>query len=167
MPFWFVCRVTHISSSFAALEAMATYATSDAFTSKGEHVNCIALFNHEEVGSISTSGAQSSLIPILIQRLSPTTEAYAQSVARSFLISADMSHSIHPNYKSKHDSNHAPRINGGVIIKTNEKQHYTSDAIGSFVIKQLADGGRVQNFGARNDMYVSLVLRNSGPVATY
>ena len=68
-------------------------------------MNCIALFNHEEIGSVSTSGAESSLIPSLLNRLSPTPAAFAQSVARSLLISADMSHGIHPNYTSKHEEN--------------------------------------------------------------
>lgn len=144
---------------------MTTYATSEAFGSTEEHVNCIALFNHEEVGSVSTSGAESSLIPLLIQRLSPTPETYAQSIARSFLISADMSHSIHPNYTSKHESNHAPKINGGVILKTNVKQRYTTDAIGAFVIKKLAEkkGGNVQHFEARNDMYIAPLLASVLP----
>ena len=119
-------------------------------------MNCIALFNHEEIGSVSTSGAESSLIPFLLQRLSPGSGAYAQSVARSFLISCDMGHAIHPNYTSRHEDNHAPLINGGVVIKTNAKQRYASDAIGSFVVKKLIEkkGGQVQEYEVRNDMYV-------------
>lgn len=125
-------------------------------------MNCIALFNHEEIGSVSTSGAESSLIPFLLQRLSPTPGAYAQSVARSFLISADMGHAVHPNFASKHEDNHAPRLNGGVVIKTNAKQRYASDAIGSFIVKKLIEkkGGQVQEFEVRNDMYV-VRLRSS------
>lgn len=119
-------------------------------------MNAIALFNHEEIGSVSTSGAESSLVPFLLQRLSPGPAAYAQSVARSFLVSADMGHAIHPNYTSKHEDNHAPQINGGVIIKTNAKQRYASDAIGSFVVKHLVEkkSGSVQEYEVRNDMYV-------------
>ena len=120
------------------------------------NVNCIALFNHEEIGSVSSSGAQSSLIPSLLHRLSPTPQTLAQSVARSFLISADVGHAIHPNYSSKHEENHAPRMNGGVVIKTNASQRYASDAIGSFIIKKLIErkGGKVQEYEVRNDMYV-------------
>ena len=123
-------------------------------------MNCIALFNHEEIGSVSTSGAESSLIPFLLQRLSPTPAAHAQSVARSFLVSADMGHAVHPNFTSKHEDNHAPLINGGVVIKTNAKQRYASDAIGSFVVKQLVEkkGGSVQEYEVRNDMYAHIVL---------
>lgn len=58
--------------SFAALEALAGHATTQSFPLEG-NVNCIALFNHEEIGSVSSSGAASSLIPILLERLSPTS----------------------------------------------------------------------------------------------
>ena len=118
------------------------------------NVNAISLFNHEEVGSVSSTGAESSIIPSLISRLSPATEAYYQSVARSFLISADMGHAIHPNYPSKHEDNHRPVMNGGVILKVNAKQRYTTDAVGSFLIRKLVEckGGKIQAYEVRNDM---------------
>lgn len=49
-----------------------------------------------------------------------------------------------------------PRINGGVVVKTNASQRYASDAVGTFVVKKLIEkrGGRVQEFEVRNDMYV-------------
>ena len=117
-------------------------------------VNCIALFNHEETGSVSTSGAESSLIPSLLNRLSPTPASLSQSISRSFLISADMAHALHPNYTSKHEENHTPIINGGITIKTNANQKYATDAISSFLVKQLVQrkGGKVQEFVTRNDM---------------
>jgi aspartyl aminopeptidase len=120
------------------------------------------LFNHEEIGSVSSSGAESSLIPSLIHRLSPTPATLAQSVSRSFLISADMGHAVHPNYTAKHEDNHKPMMNGGIVLKTNAKQKYTTDAIGSFVVKKLVDrkGGRVQNYEVRNDMWVYVIIRN-------
>ena len=99
-----------------------------------------------------------------MERLSPTPETLAQSIARSFLISSDVTHAIHPNYASKHEENHAPRMNGGVVIKTNASQRYASDAIGSFIIKKLIEkkGGKVQEFEARNDMYVQLRFCGAG-----
>ncbi|KAI9056590.1 aspartyl aminopeptidase [Trametes sanguinea] len=152
--FVFSPRMDNQFSSFAAVEAISTFAASSSFNVLEGNVNCIALFNHEEIGSVSTSGAESSLIPFLLQRLSPGADAYARSVARSFLISADMGHAVHPNYTSKHEDNHTPRINGGIVIKTNAKQRYASDALGSFVVKKLIEkkGGKVQEFEVRNDM---------------
>ncbi|KAJ3552716.1 hypothetical protein NM688_g4008 [Phlebia brevispora] len=151
--FVFSPRLDNQFSSFAAVEALATTATAQSFPSEG-NVNCIALFNHEEVGSVSTSGAESSLVPTLLHRLSPAPQDLGRSIARSFLISCDVSHAVHPNFISKHEENHAPRMNGGVIIKTNASQRYASDSISSFVVKKLIEkkGGKVQEYEVRNDM---------------
>jgi aspartyl aminopeptidase len=110
------------------------HASSADFATLSGNVNCIVLFNHEEVGSVSSTGAESNLIPSLLNRLSPTPQTLAQSISESFLVSADMGHSVHPNYVSKHEENHQPIINGGVVIKTNAQQRYTSDAVGRWVI---------------------------------
>lgn len=139
---------------FCAVEAIADYSTSTLFPEVKGNVNAIALFNHEEIGSVSTSGAMSSLLPTLLSRLSPTPQTYAQSVAKSFLLSCDMSHAVHPNYASKHETNHRPIINGGIIIKTNAKQRYATDSISSFILKKMIAryGGKKQEFEVRNDM---------------
>lgn len=140
--------------SFCAVEALAESATAQSFRTLKGNVNCIALFNHEEIGSVSSSGAQSTLLPSLLNRLSPTPTSLAQSISRSFLISCDMAHAVHPNYTSKYEEKHRPIMNGGIVIKTNENQKYTTDAISSFIVKQLVQrkGGKVQEFVVRNDM---------------
>lgn len=145
----------NLFSSFCAVEAL-----SEAPINGDGNINCIALFNHEEVGSVSSTGAESSLIPSLIHRLSPTASGHAQSVAKSFLISADMGHALHPSYQSKHEENHKPAMNGGVVLKVNAKQRYTTDAVGSFLVKKLIErrGGKVQTYEVRNDMYVPYAL---------
>ncbi|KAF8815788.1 aspartyl aminopeptidase [Phlegmacium glaucopus] len=152
--FIFSARMDNLVSSFCAVEALADSVTAQYFPTFEGNVNCIALFNHEEVGSVSSSGAESNLVPSLLNRLSPTPASLAQSISRSFLISADMGHALHPNYTSKHEENHKPIINGGIAIKTNAKQRYATDAISAFIVKQLVErkGGKVQEFVARNDM---------------
>lgn len=152
--FIFSPRMDNLFSSFCAFEALAQSVSAPDFQTLEGNVNCIALFNHEEIGSVSTSGAESSLLPSLINRLSPAAGAFAQSISKSFLVSADMGHAIHPNYTSKHEDNHKPSMNGGVVIKTNAKQRYASDAITTFLVKQLIErkGGKVQEYEVRNDM---------------
>ncbi|KAJ7507697.1 aspartyl aminopeptidase [Mycena galericulata] len=152
--FIFSPRLDNLFSSFCAVEALAQSVSAPDFHTLEGNVNCIALFNHEEIGSVSTSGADSSLLPTLINRLSPTAGTFSQSISKSFLVSADMGHAIHPNYTSKHEDNHKPSMNGGVVIKTNAKQRYASDAITSFIVKQLIErkGGNVQEYEVRNDM---------------
>lgn len=127
------------------------------------NVNCIVLFNHEEIGSTSTTGAESNLIPSLLSRLSPTPDLLAQSISKSLLVSSDMTHGVHPNYLSKYEDNHQPRLNGGVVVKTNAGQRYATDAIGTFFIKKLIEkkGGKVQNYEVRNDMYVLVTYISS------
>lgn len=152
--FIFSPRLDNQFSSYCAVEAIATHAENPSFNEFVGNVNCVALFNHEEIGSVSTTGAESSLIPSLLQRLSPEPALYSQSVSRSFVVSADMGHAVHPNYSTKHEENHRPIINGGMIIKTNAKQRYASDAISTFLFRKLVErkGGKVQEFEVRNDM---------------
>lgn len=57
----------------------------------------------------------------------------------SFLISADMAHSIHPNYPEKHKENHRIKLNEGVGIKVNHNQRYCTDSISSAILKAIAD----------------------------
>jgi len=124
-------HIDGLFSSFCAVEALIesvspeSQAISDAQVALA-NVNVIALFNHEEIGSVSSTGAESSLLPSLLNRLSPTPQTLHQSIARSFLISSDMGHGVHPNYAPKHEENHKPQLNGGVVIKTNAKQRYAS-----------------------------------------
>ncbi|KAJ7283752.1 aspartyl aminopeptidase [Mycena rebaudengoi] len=147
-------RLDNLFSSFCAVEALAQSVAAPDFLTLEGNVNCIALFNHEEIGSISTSGAESSLLPSLINRLSPSPGAFAQSISKSFLVSADMGHAIHPAYPDRHQANHKPSVNGGIVIKTNAKQRYASDAVSSFLVKKLIErkGGKVQEYEVRNDM---------------
>ncbi|KAG8746399.1 hypothetical protein FRC10_005110 [Ceratobasidium sp. 414] len=160
--FVFSPRLDNLMSSFCAVEAMIeSVSAKNALPLEG-NVNVIALFNHEEIGSCRVdSDPESSLLPSLFQRLSPSPAAHAQSIAQSFLVSADMGHAVHPNYTSSHEEVHRPEINGGLVLKTNAKQRYATDAIGTFLIRKIVEkkGGRIQEFEVRNDMYIaSLVL---------
>ncbi|KZV69191.1 aspartyl aminopeptidase [Peniophora sp. CONT] len=152
--FIFSPRMDNQFSSFCAVEALADHASSPGFASLEGNVNCIALFNHEEIGSVSTTGADGNLIPSLLERLAGSPGLLGRATARSFLVSSDMGHAVHPNYLSKHEDNHRPLVNGGVVIKTNAKQRYASDAPGSFIVRKLIEkaGGRVQEYEVRNDM---------------
>lgn len=67
---------------------------------------------------------------------------------------------MHPSYPGKHERNHKPVLNGGVAIKTNAGQRYTSEGVGTFIVKQLAAarGRTLQQYEVPNDMCVPPVL---------
>ena len=88
-------------------------------------IRLISCFDHEEIGSTSAQGANSDLLPAVVRRLSvvpagkspgasdgasSAATAYEQTCSTSFLVSADMAHSVHPNYAGKHESNHHPEM---------------------------------------------------------
>ena len=119
-------RLDNLASCFAALSAL--------LTAKETHdsTRVIVLYDHEEVGSRSAQGACSPLLRLALSRITEAydgarQEAFARAMARSFLISADMAHAIHPNYADRHDPNHAPVLGGGPVLKLNANQSYASD----------------------------------------
>jgi len=70
------------------------------------------------------------------------------------LISADNAHAIHPNYPSKHEPQHAPKMSEGVVIKINANQRYASNAttISKFLHVASSLGEKTQNYVTRSDM---------------
>lgn len=71
------------------------------------------------------------------------SEQHQSSLAKSFIMSVDMAHAVHPNYASKHEKAHSPLMNHGVVIKTNNNQRYATSGISGFIVRELArgDGG--------------------------
>lgn len=110
--------------------------------------------DHEEVGSESTSGASGSFLENTLRRMFGEYEEYMEMVRSSLLISTDNAHAIHPNYPSKHDAAHAPKINAGAVIKVNANQRYASNSQTISRFLQVADsiGEKVQHFVTRSDM---------------
>ena len=110
--------------------------------------------DHEEVGSESVAGAGGSFLENTLRRAYPDYEEYMQLVRSSLLISADNAHAVHPNFAAKHDANHAPRINKGVVVKVNANQRYASNSktISRFMNVASAIGEPLQQFVTRSDM---------------
>ena len=110
--------------------------------------------DHEEVGSASTSGAAGSFLENTLKRMYPNYDEYMKMIRTSIMISADNAHAIHPNYTSKHDQNHSPYINKGVVIKVNANQRYASNStsISRFMNVAQSLGEPYQQFVTRSDM---------------
>lgn len=60
---------------------------------------------------------------------------------------------VHPNYSEKHEANHQPHMNKGVVIKTNANQRYATTTVTSAILKQIASSKSIplQEFVVRND----------------
>jgi aspartyl aminopeptidase len=125
----------------------------------GPQVLVAALFDHEEVGSESTSGASGPLLADVIERVLAGSGIDAvddvhRVVAASSCVSADNAHAIHPNYPERHDAGHAPLVNHGPAIKLNANQRYATDAATGALFRACCEkaGVPVQTFVSRNNM---------------
>lgn len=135
----------------------ATHAIIDA--APAAHTQVFIANDHEEVGSSSAEGANGSLLADVLLRLTAATgdvdpQAFAQTIARSRFVSADMAHAIHPNYADRHEPSHTPLLGGGPVIKHNANQSYATDArTEAWFAGRAADVGvPVQHFFTRADL---------------
>lgn len=110
--------------------------------------------NHEENGSTSTTGAKSSFISDIFERLHPEPENRQITLRNSFLLSLDNAHANHPNFTEKSDKYHPIQLNRGPVIKVNANQRYATNSRSSAFYKLLAQEVEVtpQEFVMRNDM---------------
>ena len=110
--------------------------------------------DHEEVGSMSSSGAQGPFLKSVLERLVGVGENFSRMIDRSVMISADNAHGVHPNFSDKHDDNHGPILNQGPVIKINSNQRYASNSETSALFRQLCKKADVpvQSFVVRSDM---------------
>ncbi len=142
-------RLDNLASCHAACTALIASSASAAAT-RG-----MVLYDHEEVGSRSAQGAASDFLRSSLQRLSGNaTEDYHRAVARSFLISADMAHAVHPNYADLHEPEHQPVLGGGPVIKINVNQSYATDGESWAAFERWARQADVttQRFVVRSDL---------------
>ncbi|GAA5980337.1 hypothetical protein JCM10908_001620 [Rhodotorula pacifica] len=158
--FIFSPRVDNLFSSFAAVQALV--ASSQSSAPSDGRVSMIALFDNEEVGSVSAYGAESNFIESVFERVAVAlkdekeseAEAFQRTMASSFLLSTDVGHSVHPGFVDKHEENHRPLINAGIAIKSNSKQRYATTSQTVFPLRRVAAeaGVPLQEYLVRNDM---------------
>ena len=127
-------RLDNLSMCHAALRAITTSEDSLPQTAM------IALFDNEEIGSVTMNGAASTFIRDVIQRVvnpEDTAHGLQQGLAQSICISADGAHAVHPNYAEYHDPQHTVTLNGGPVIKVNANQRYATSALTGSLFEQL------------------------------
>ncbi len=118
-----------------------------------------AIFDSEEVGSQTRQGAASTFLPDALRRAAAAlgeggAEDYRRLLARSFLLSCDNAHAVHPNHPELSDQACGPRLNGGVVLKHNAAQKYTTDGYSAALVHALAEraGVPLQPYANRADM---------------
>ena len=149
-------------------DLMCTYGCLSGFM-KAEptsNVNVLAVFDNEEVGSGTIQGADSDFLKATLLRISEVLgegcEAFQMHLAKSFLVSADNAHALHPNYPEKDDPVNAPVMNGGIVLKHAANQKYCTDALSGARFAQVCDkaGVPVQHYYNRSGMPGGSTLGN-------
>ncbi|KKY14284.1 putative aspartyl aminopeptidase [Phaeomoniella chlamydospora] len=192
--FIFSARLDNLNSTYCATIGMIESVSDPAALEEDSTIRLIACFDNEEIGSTTTQGADSHMLPAIIRRLSvlpsshfedgeseksydktveaDVSTAFEQTLASSFLVSADMAHSVNPNYAGKYEPDHRPEMNKGPVIKINANARYTTNSPGIALIQEVAKkaapltkdderGVPLQLFVIRND---SLCGSTIGPM---
>lgn len=129
-------------------------------------INVYACFDNEEVGSNTKQGAMSTLLKDVLKRinfaLGKNHEDYYNAIAKSFLVSCDNAHAVHPNHRELTDDANCSFINQGIVIKESANQKYTSDAFSQAVFKNICNKAEVpvQHFANRSNMAGGSTLGN-------
>ena len=141
-------------------DLQCAFSSLTAFLAAGESraVSVCCIFDNEEVGSETKQGAASSLLSDTLRRIALALglgeEGYLRLLAQSFLVSADNAHAVHPNHPEYADMTNTPRLNGGVVIKFNANQRYTTDGVSCALFTAVCReaGAPVQVYANRSDM---------------
>jgi len=105
-------------------------------------------------------GAASPIMSDAVRRISAALndssdeDVQAESIRKSFVLSVDQAHAIHPNYASKHEASHQPKMNEGMVIKRNANQRYATTTVTGLLMREVAKRGGlppVQEFIVRQD----------------
>ena len=144
-------RLDNQASCWAAISALVN-------TPKPKATNVVALFDHEEVGSTSATGAAGPLLEHTLERLADANGLsrieYLQTLQQSNCISADNAHAVHHNYPERHEHAHAPIINQGPALKLNSNQRYATSSNSAALFIRACESAKVnhQMFVSKNNM---------------
>ena len=156
-------RIDNLVSCYAAVSALIISKDSNSFS----RIPIVCLFNHEEVGSVSSTGAAGNFLPSTVEQICqdlPQQEKQ-KALRKSILISSDGAHATHPNYPDRHDLDHEVRLNSGIAIKRNSNERYATTANGQAFAQSLCKEINIpfQLFSNRSDMSCGSTI---GPVAS-
>jgi aspartyl aminopeptidase len=147
-------RLDNQGTCYAGLEAFLAASASGP----GSHLPVLALFDHEEVGSTSDHGAQSDLLPTVLERIvlsaGGSREDYLRRLSGSMVASGDMAHATHPNYPERHEPGHLIEVNAGPVLKVQPNLRYATDGrtAAAFALACAQAGVPLQRYEHRADL---------------
>lgn len=136
---------------FAGVKALVDSKETDA-------TKVMVCIDNEEIGSRTAQGASSSILNNLLERiilgLGKDTESYYRALANSIMISADLSHAVHPNLGDKHDPTNRPVLGNGPVLKMAASGSYSTDSFNGAVFASVCESANVpfQKFVNRSDV---------------
>lgn len=144
-------RLDNQGTCYAGLEAFLA-------ADPGDYVPVLALFDHEEVGSTSDHGAQSELLPTVLERITlaerGSREDFLRRLPDSMVASGDMAHATHPNYPERHEPGHLIEVNAGPVLKVQPNLRYATDGRTAAAFQLACDqaGVPLQRYEHRADL---------------
>lgn len=147
-------RLDNLCCSHSGVSALAAEVAEPA----GEHVRALVLFDHEEAGSRTATGAGGAWLTRQLERSvlarGGDREDFLRAMAGSVHASADMTHATHPAYADRHEPEHLIALNGGPAVKVSANMLYGTEA-GTYAELRLAAeqaGVPLQHFVNRSDV---------------
>lgn len=152
--FIFSARLDNLTSCFTATQGLVESCTKESLDIE-TGIRLISCFDHEEIGSSSAQGADSNFLPNILDRITglsgiPSKDEGSnihthilESSSKSFFLSSDVAHGVHPNYAAKYESNHKPKLGEGPVIKINANQRYMTNSPGIILLKECATRAEV------------------------
>lgn len=141
-------------------DLQCAYACSRGFlrARQGRSIPVLCVFDNEEVGNGTKQGADSTFLEDTLQRLCESLgislSDYRRLLSQSMMVSADNAHAVHPNRPEFADKIDRPVLNGGVVVKYNANQRYTTDALSAALFLELCRraGVPTQRYSNRPDI---------------
>jgi len=141
-------------------DLQAAFASFEGFlaSKNAGSINVCVCFDNEEVGSNTMQGAESDFLKHTLKRinscLGKVESDYEMALNKSFLVSFDNAHAVHPNHPEKTDSVNCVYMNQGIVAKENAAQRYTTDAFSRAVFYSVCEKANVpvQCFANRSDI---------------
>lgn len=120
-------------------------------------ISGILLFDHEEIGSRTRQGADTTLLPSVLEKLYMSLgvpeEAAKTAIQNGFALSLDVAHGFHPNKPDKADPTNENPLGNGVVIKRSGAQNYVTDSGAIASVMMLMENADIpyQKFASRSD----------------